>query len=401
MKKRIFIGMHYLEIGGAESALIGMLQSFDYSKVDVDLCIYSHQGALMRHIPKEVNLLPEILEYSLTEKSIRHCLRHGHWRFAWAWLMVRLKLGVYVRRNHPVDYSAWFGFMGHEMSKLLPDLGYLGEYDLAISFVVPHNFVLDHVRAKKKIGWIHIDYSQIDVCKRLDESVWGALDHIISISDDVTKGFLSVFPHLKNKIVKIENILSPRFVRRRADEFDPPEYIAQHRHGKSIICSMGRICRQKNFENVPHMANELLKLGIDFHWFVIGPGDSSAIESVAKELCIADKISFIGPRDNPYPYVKNCDVYVQPSLFEGKSVAVREAQMLHRPVVITNYSSASSQVLDGKDGIIVPLDNSKIAAGIVGLLRDAEKQKGIISYLESHDYGNEREIEKIYALLGN
>ena len=110
-------------------------------------------------------------------------------------------------------------------------------------------------------------------------------------------------------------------------------------------------------------------------------------------------VIILGKRENPYPYIKACDIYVQPSRYEGKSVTVREAQMLCKPVVVTNYPTASSQIKDGVDGVIVPLDNEGCAKGLARVIMDEELRQRLVAYLQTHDYGNEAEVEKIYQLL--
>ena len=110
-------------------------------------------------------------------------------------------------------------------------------------------------------------------------------------------------------------------------------------------------------------------------------------------------VTFLGPSDNPYPYIKNCDIYVHPSRYEGKSIVVREAQMLCKPVIITNYSTARSQINDGVDGIICELDNEKIAEAIYELAANKGKQELLIAYLKTHDNTGINEVEKIYKLL--
>ena len=112
-----------------------------------------------------------------------------------------------------------------------------------------------------------------------------------------------------------------------------------------------------------------------------------------------DSVVLLGKKTNPYPYIKACDIYVQPSRFEGHSVTVREAQIIGKPVIITNYPTAKSQVQDGVDGVICPMDNERIADAIFSLANDKQKQAQLIEYVSSHDYGNESEVEKIYKLL--
>ena len=400
MKKRIFISIPSLNIGGAETALIGMLQTFDYTKVDVDLFMYSHEGPFIQFVPKQVNVLPEVLAYAMTYRgNEKACLKMGLYRLAWRMLKARVRLKFYVWRNKPKTYDAIYSFQGNELTKALPDINPGVKYDLAISFVVPHSYVLDHVKAKKHIGWVHTDYTYIDVNRCLELPVWNRLDRIVSISDDVTRTFTLAFPTLQDKLIKIENIMSSEFVRKRANEFVPDEYSECKKNGDVVLCTIGRVCHQKNMENIPEMAKILAGLGISFKWFIIGPGDVSQIEESIKELGVGGKVVCLGPRNNPYPYIKHCDIYVQPSRFEGKAVVVREAQALCKPVVITNYPTSASQVRNGKDGIIVQLDKKSIAKGIAALLANKKKCETMIGYLKSHDYGNESEIEKIYRLL--
>ena len=401
MKKRIFIAIPSLNIGGAETALIGMLQTFDYTKVDVDLFMYSHEGPFIPFVPKEVTVLPEVPAYAMIYRgNEKACLKLGLFRLALRMFMARLRMKLYVLRKRPSNYSAMFSFQGDEFTKALPDINHAVEYDLAMSFVDPHSYVLDHVKAKQTIGWVHTDYTKIDINKQLELPVWRRLDKIIAVSDAVGEAFGKVFPELKASICTIENILSKSFVKKQAEAFYPEEYRQYANDGTAILCSVGRICEAKNYESIPAIAKCLAGLGIKFHWFVVGPGDATGIIDNAKALGVGDRVSFIGARENPQPYIKHCTIYVHPSRREGKSVVVREAQVLGKPVVITNFSTAPSHVVDGKDGIIVPLDNESIAKGIGRMLKDENLQASIKSYLKVHDYGNESDIEKVYSLVG-
>ena len=109
----------------------------------------------------------------------------------------------------------------------------------------------------------------------------------------------------------------------------------------------------------------------------------------------------LGKKINPYPYIKACDFYVQPSRYEGKAVTVREAQILCKPVIITDFPTAKSQLKDGYDGIIVPMDDKGCAEGIVNFINNNELQKKIINNLKKNDYSNSNEINKIYTLIGD
>lgn len=220
MKPRILIAIHYMHLGGAEISLIGLLQALDPKKVDIDIFVYSHEGELMKLIPEYVNLLPEIPAYKMFERPMKEVLKKGHLSVLFARMKAKMRMRSYLRKKQTIDGSAIMGFLGEEMSKVVPDINPSVEYDLAISFLTPHNFVRDHVRAKKKICWIHTDYTRIDVNAELELPIWDSFDYIASISSDVTKTFLQVFPTLAPKIIEIENILSSAFVRHRAEEFE-------------------------------------------------------------------------------------------------------------------------------------------------------------------------------------
>lgn len=390
--------MHYLELGGAEMSLIGLLQALDYSKYNVDLFIHLHQGELMQFIPKEVHLLPEISEYACIECSIFDAMRKGQFGVVWG----RLKAKWRARKYQPQDSSkpqyAIYQYIAQEVEPHIPSLDLYGEYDLAISFLQPHNYVLSKVKAKKKACWIHTDYTKVEFDAEAELPVWAAYDHIISISPDVTKSFLQVFPSLKNKIVLIENILSSEFVRKRAGEKDVSAEMPK-KNGVVNVLSVGRFTDAKNYDNVPDICRRIREKGVDVHWYIIGFGNDALIRQRIQEAGLEEYVIILGKRTNPYPYMKACDIYAQPSRYEGKSVTVREAQMLCKPVVVTDYPTAKSQIQDGVDGIIVPMDNEGCAQGIVDFIRNKMLQNQIVDYLKTHDYGNENEAEKMDKLI--
>lgn len=395
-KKRIFISMHYLEIGGAEASLIGMLQAMDYNHYDVDLFLYSHRGEMMTYIPKEVNILPEIKEYSMIEKPITDVLKAGFFHIAFARIKAKCQFIRYMKRKRLAESAAIFQYIGNAVTSLLPNLGFLGEYDLAISYLNPHNIVRDKVDAKKKICWIHTDYSQIDVNVELELPIWASYDHIMSISPDVTRTFLDVFPSLRNRIIEMENILSSNFIRKRAEEFDASAELA----GNGIkILSVGRFCEAKNYDNVPDICRRIREKGINLRWFIIGFGGDSLIRRRIHETGMDNYVIILGKRTNPYPYIKACDIYAQPSRYEGKSVTVREAQMLCKPVAVTDYPTAKSQIQNGVDGVIIPLDNEGCAQGLADFILNKKLQTSNVMYLEQHDYSNLSGIVKLYQLI--
>ena len=403
MKPRIFVAIHYLHLGGAETSLIGLLQALDPQKVDMDLFVYSHEGEMMKLIPNYVNLLPENPVWSMFEKPLKEVLKKGYWKMFLARMRAKFRIRKYVKRTNPKDGSAIMGYLGEEVSKVLPSLHHYGVYDLAISFLTPHNFVLDHVTAKKKICWIHTDYTRIDVNAELELPVWSAYDHVISISEDVTRTFLQVFPSLKDKIVEIENILSPYYVRQRSLLISSKDIQKEMPASGDCInlLTIGRFSEAKKLDEIPAICRGIIEAGVNVRWYIIGYGGSD--DYIRREIereGMQEHVFLLGKKENPYPYIKACDWYVQPSRYEGKSVVVREAQILCKPVIVTNYPTAPSQIRHRVDGVIVPMDIPGCVEKMVETLKDEALRKDIEEYLEGHDYGNMGEVEKIYALLG-
>lgn len=365
-KPRILILMHYMELGGAEMALLGLLEYLDPAKADVDLFVYSHQGPLMNHIPAHVNLLPEIPAYAVIERPVTEALRRRHFGVVAARVLAKVRHRLYRRLNPAKgDDGSIMQYVGNCVTPLLPPINPSVTYDVCISFLTPHNIGRDKVCARRRVAWIHTDYSTMSINPDLELPVWQAFDSIVSISPDVTKSFLKVFPSLAPKIVEFENRLPEAYIRSRANEpvetgFDP---------ACVNLLSIGRFCYAKNYDNVPDIARRIVEAGVsNLRWHIIGYGDDSLIRAKIAEARMENHVIILGKKENPYPYIKAADIYVQPSRYEGKSVTVSEAQLLGTPVVITAYPTAASQVTDGIDGHIVPLDNPSCAAALTALI---------------------------------
>lgn len=397
MKKRIFIAIQYLEIGGAERALIGLLSSLDYTKYEVDLFVYRHSGEFMKFIPDEVNLLPEIKKYTTLSRPIKEIVKEGYIDIAIGRVLAHLKNKIFNKRHQIKDSIAIYQYVASYTTPFMPSFYKRGEYDLAISFLIPHNIVREKVLAKQYWAWIHTDYSYVDIDVNYELPVWSAYNKIISISEDVTKGFLSKFPALAPKITIIENILSENFVKEQAEEkvdlsFLPSDSIK--------FCTVARFSYPKAIDRAVYICKELIDKGLNIYWYIIGYGsDETMIREKIKETQMEKRFVLIGKKENPYPYIKATDFYIQPSRYEGKAVTVREAQILEKPVIITNYPTAHSQLNDGIDGVIVPDSIEGAVDGIEAFLKDKDKQNRIIAYLKAHHYGNEFEAKKIDKLL--
>ena len=492
MKPKVLITSFDLEIGGAERSLLGLLNSFDYTKYEVDLFLYAHAGEFMSLLPKSLNLLPEVKPCAMLRIPIVTALCNGAPFIAISRIISKFVALIQTKTG---------GCPGDQLLRncryCLPFFPRIPKkYDLAISFTSPHYLMTDRVTAKVKIGWIHIDYTKINsgVDKNFERPMWQRLDIIAAVSAEVKNSFIQVFPELRDKVLVIENILSAEFVRQQADALDVAAEMPAE-PGVIRLCSVGRFCHAKNFDSVPEVVRLLMAAGVSsesgvvsressgqvlgqaggladhgtaprwsspfrvcketepghscpvmgksglenpgsvfgcgsaapcdpwsnqasvtlhpnskienrkskitLKWYLIGyGGDEALIRQKIAAAGVGDQVIILGKKTNPYPYMKACDLYVQPSRYEGKAVTVREAQMLGKPVLITNFPTAKSQLEDGIDGLICPLDNAAIADAIQRLIEDRELRTRLAQTAAARDYSNAGEVEKIYGLMG-
>lgn len=395
--KKIIIISHAMEIGGAERALLGLLNSFDYSKYQVDLFLCRHEGELLKEIPKEVNLLSTNQAKYLAVPMI-NLIKEKQFKMLYGRLKAKMLAKRTIKKQklkseNQVELTYSHLYTYQYIEQINPNV----EYDLAISFLTPHYICRNKVKAKKYIAWIHTDYSTIDMDIKKEIDMWEQYDYIASISDNCTDAFLLKMPILKDKIIRIDNIITKDMIDRQSIEFD----VDQEMDSKSIkLLSVGRFSYAKNFDNIPEICSYVVKNIENVKWYIVGyGGDEQLIKDKIKEYNMQEHVFILGKKENPYPYLKVCDFYVQPSRYEGKAVTVREAQILNKPVIITDFPTAKSHLDNGIDGIIVSADNKDCANGVIDFIKDKELQNKIINYLKDHDYSNSAEINKLYDLM--
>ena len=397
--KSILIVANDLEIGGAERALISLLNTIDTQQYKVDLFLLKHTGNFMDMIPKNINLLPQIDEFATLGVPIKDVLRKKKFKQGLGRLIGKIQAWNFKQTTSisgvngvEIEYSYKY------TKKYMPMISY-NEYDLVIGFSTPFYFVDEKTKGKKKIAWIHTDYSSIPGDTESELRGQSIDDYIISISDSVTKSFIKKYPTLKEKLILIENIISPKFIEQQANLIDISKEMKKEDDIINLL-SIGRFCSIKTFTSIPEICAGIVKNGIKVRWYLIGYGaEEKHIKDEIIKFGMQDNVTILGKKINPYPYIKQCDIYVQPSKFEGKSVSIMEAKVLGKPVIVTNFPTAKDQVVNNYDGIIVPMDNDECSKHMVALLKDKEKIDFLTTNCKKTNYGNEIEVEKIYKLI--
>lgn len=397
MKKKILVCSHWLELGGAERALIGLLDVLAASGHEIDLYLCRHTGEFMPHIPEGVRLLPEDPAASSIAVGIKEVLKRRAFGIILGRLVAKNRTGRYCRIRGVADTNVGIEYSHRYTWRFVQPINPETEYDLVLSFLAPHYIAAFRTRGKQKIAWIHTDYKAIDVDAETERNIWSRFDRIAPVSQQCAESFAEKFPSLADRLMVIENILPTQMVRKQATQDVNAE---MPNDGSIRLLSVGRYCTAKNFDNVPDICARMVATGLNIKWYIIGFGcDEALIHQKIDETGMQDRVILLGKKENPYPYINACDLYVQPSRYEGKCVTVREAQMLGKPVVITRYTTSASQLEEDVDGAIVPMDNEGCARGIAMLLRDPDRMHRFSEMCRSRDYSNSDEVQKIYQLL--
>lgn len=391
--KRILISSFDMEVGGVERSLLSMLNNFDYENYEVDLMLYSHTGDFMNLLPPQARLLQEIPAYKTFRLSIGETLKSGNIKIGISRLLSKL---VATLDNSPESGYKQMQFMWKLSLPYLPQ--HEKEYDVAISYLWPHYFVGNKVQAKTKIAWIHTDYSTVDTDIGLDLQMWNNFHYIVAVSEECKNAFLVKYPSLHKKVIVLENITSPELVKELSKEKVVNPLVVDNRFK---IITVARLSHAKGIDNaIKAMKNIKLNGYEDIAWYVVGyGGDEASLRNLIKTNGLEEHFILLGKKLNPYPFIKEADLYVQPSRYEGKAVTVGEAQILGKPVIVTNYPTAQSQVQDGVDGIICDLSIEGIAEAIEILYHNQDLRNHLSKNCMNTNYDNHAELNKLYQLV--
>lgn len=390
MKRQLLFIMGTLENGGGERSLINLLQLIDYNRYDVDLILFKERGIFLKQIPNEVNIVKglDILHFMYND-SIKKAFDFHYLKESFIHIFGTVISKIVAKSGFCKGQYRWL----HFYEKVIPKLD--KKYDIAISYLEGETtyYLVDKVEAKKKISWVHTDYSKINADLSIDLKYFKKIDKIVSISDACVDILKNTFPSIADKFVCLPNLTSSKSIKFMAEQFVPSEFTKED--GIRII-SIGRLVHLKGFDIAIDAARILKENKISFKWFVIGEGIlKEELENMRKKYQLENNFELLGIRENPYPYLKNADIVVQPSRYEGKSMVLDEAKILCKPIVVTNYETVKDQITEN-EGLIVHMDAESLCKGIIKMIDEHEKYE---KFLEKHNYSNENKINDYYKMM--
>lgn len=395
MKKKLLFVIDSLDVAGAEKSLVTLLGLMDFSKYEVDLHLFAHGNLLEDLVPNEVNTLEPLKYTTFTGQNLKSALLQSMTKFNFSMLLSRIRFSLDIRKE---DYSnpQKARIYWETAAKVIE--ANKKEYDVAISYAqgIPTFYVASKVNAKKKIAWVNVSYRLEKKDQLFQMKYYDQYDQIVAVSDSAKEVLIETFPSYSDKIVILYDINNPEFISNMANLGDG--------YGDSFdgirILTVGRLAHSKGYDVALESCKQLKDEGLDFKWYVLGKGPlQNEMEQSIIQLGLQDHFILLGVKANPYPYIKNADLYVQTSRDEGFGLAIAEARMLNVPVVTTNFDAVYNQMIDGKNGLVVNRNADAVSDGIKKIIHDHELRKSIINYLQNEKKGNIEEIEKFYQLI--
>ncbi len=362
MIKIVFV-IGCMEIGGVQTSLINLLNKIDYEKFDVSLIAFSIADFYKDLIPSEVKVvkMPQILELISTPSD--KVKRKG--KLAYAFRKGLAFCCKYLSANFV--YSILFAFVNTKGLNYDLAVSYNNNVNIKSVYFGSNKFVLKKIKAKRKISWLHVDYKAMKLNNKTNNKEYAEFDQIICVSKDTERKFLECCPQFENKTGVIYNIIDTEKIKKLS--------VAEDVEKKSIftVATVCRLDKNKNVEECIRTAAVLNKKGMDFTWLIVGDGpERKKLETMSRELEVSDKVCFLGYKSNPYPYMKNSDVFVSASLSESFGLSIYESLILGVPVVAKRYDAIDEVIRGTQDGYVIE-GNEEDFASAIGKIAERKK----------------------------
>lgn len=377
-KKNIAIVSMSMETGGVEKALVQMLRRMDFERCSIDLYLVHKRGELLGEIP------PEIEVFQIPTVKAKDVLKHPVAVLQKAACMYWMK-----RKKLPFIEQS---FLSARM--LLPIGKY---YDTIISYHAPNTvpvfYVIDCMKAQRKVLWLHGDLDTNEGASRLALKYHTAYDKVVGVAKSIIRSYLKYHPDAEAKTEVIYNYTDMDEIRKKAIE---GETFADTFNGVRIL-TIGRLTEQKGYDMAIHVCRRLADEGYRFRWYVLGEGELRLeLEEEIRKKGLDDTFRLLGNKSNPYGYLSQCDFYVQTSRFEGFCTTTNEAKILGKTVITTDVSGAREQFKDGYNGWIVPISEDAIYERLKWCLDHPERSREVSGNIDQDRTDSGEKISWLY-----
>jgi len=392
MKKKIIFTLINMNIGGIEKALLNMVNKFPKDQFDIIIFMLEEYGGFLDFIPSHVKVkyfngyqkIKDLLNQPPHLMSLK-LLKKG-WIIK-AIIILLLHVVAKILKNR----SIYFKYILRKYP-ILDE-----EYDVAVAYDGPMDFisyfVLKKIKAKTKIQWIHFDITKIGFNQRFASKVYRKFDKVFVVSEEAKGKLIESMPHLKEKTDVFLNVSSSQMVKNQAkegkgftDQFD----------GMRIL-TVGRLASEKGQDLAIRVLARLVKDGYKVKWYCVGEGNNrKKYEKLIKDYNLEDKFILLGADPNPYQYMEQCNIYVQPSRHEGYCITLMEARFLRKPIVTTCFTGAKEQIVNEVNGLVVDISENEIYHALVKLINNNDLREKFSSKLDKENFDSKYEMRKIF-----
>lgn len=390
MKKVLFMLIN-MNVGGTEKALLNMISEMPRDKFDITILMLEEYGEFLDDIPKDVKV--KYLDYyndikctlnNPPQQTAKELIRNG-----------KLIKGINTLCSHFI--SKVKGERCNFFKYILKGYPNITEtYDIAVAYAGPMDFIsyfiVNKVSAKKKIQWVHFDVTKIGLNKKFTEKIYSKFDKVFVVSNEGKDKLINLVPILKDRVDTFFNIISSKLILKKANES-----IGFNDDYSGIrILTVGRLTQEKGQDLCIKALKRLKEDGYNVRWYCVGDGTYRKIfEKIVKENNLQKDFIFLGSKANPYIYMKECDIYVQPSRHEGYCITLAEARCFNNSIVTTNFTGANEQIKHEETGLVCKIDEFEIYKSLKRILDDNNLKEKINKNLKSEIIDTTNEIEKL------
>lgn len=394
MKKLLFMCIN-MNIGGTEKALLTMLNEIGSSKYDITLLMLEENGGFLNEIPNFVKI-----KYVNEYKDIKPLIKEPPKLLAKKLIEnKKYSMGLSIFFNYGI--SKVTNNMSYYYKYILRNIKNIEEnYDLAVAYAGPMDFItyfiLNKIKAKKKVQWIHFDITKIGFNKKFAEKNYKKFDKIFVVSEEGREKLINLIPALNNKVEAFFNIISCNLI----ENMSKNEKGFDDSFNGVRILTVGRLSKEKGQDLTINALARLKNEGYNIKWYCIGDGlEKDNYKQRIKNLKLENDYILLGSKLNPYPFMKHCDIYVQPSRHEGYCITLGEARCFDNPIVTTNFTGANEQIKNEVTGLICDSSEEGIYKSVKRLLDDEDLYNNIKINLSKEIVDSTNEINKLDKVL--
>ncbi len=393
-KKKLLVTFIQTHIGGAMTSLVNFLNALKLDKYDVDVLFYENKDGGRCGIKDGINILtPAKTHKKYGIKNIASKLLYPPYVIAKLRELYNLK--ITHNRKKAVHIMAK---QGCRYSRRLKD-----KYDIAVSYEFSWcmYYTAKYVKAKRKILWHHLDYEAAGFEFKMDKSTFDCYDNMIFVSDETMRKFVKSHPDYQSNSLYMPNLMASEYVQNKGMENVPLVF-----PNDNVVLKLITVARinftHKGYDRGIEIMKRLKEEGLidKIRWVIIGDGkDSEKLQKLITDNKLEDYVKWLGVKTNPIPYLKECDVLFMPSRFEGKPMAVTEAQMMGVVPLVSRYVSADEQIKSGYDGIVTDNNTDALYDGIKHIILKPSVIDELKKNIAGNDYGNTDKISIFDKLI--